>query len=328
MDYGQYWKNGAAPMGYSAYEKNFMGWLKIDTLKTEKQAVRINALGSDKENAYYILNDNDASGNEYYILENRQPSAWYPERLGSGMFVTHVDYSAAAWANNTVNTVKDHRRMSFVPADNSIKPERQSTPADYQGDLFPGLTENRELRDNASPGFRQYKGESMGKYLTCISDTNGTVSFLYMAEGILNAPQNISVTPNETVTSLKAGWDAVENATAYNVEVLDGGKVVFSQLTDRNELEIGGFENVKNLTVAVSATAGNYMDSGVSSLAFANPVGVESAKGGNAAEAYSVFTTSGVRVAENATTKEMHGILPKGVYILKGRNGAKKSIIR
>ena len=145
MDYGQYWKNGAAPMGYSAYEKNFMGWLKIDTLKTEKQVVRINALGSGNENAYYILNDNDASGSEYYILENRQPSVWYPERLGSGMFVTHVDYNAAVWANNTVNTVKDHRRMSFVPADNSIKSESQSTPADYQGDLFPGLAENREL---------------------------------------------------------------------------------------------------------------------------------------------------------------------------------------
>lgn len=328
MDYGQYWKNGAAPMGYSAYEKNFMGWLKIDTLKTEKQVVRINALGSGNENAYYILNDNDASGSEYYILENRQPSVWYPERLGSGMFVTHVDYNAAVWANNTVNTVKDHRRMSFVPADNSIKSESQSTPADYQGDLFPGLAENRELRDNASPGFQQYKGDSMGKYLTCISDTNGVVSFVYMAEGILETPQNISVTPNETVTSLKASWDAVENATAYNVEVLDGGKVIFSQHTDKNELDIGGFESVKNLTVAVSATADNYMDSGVSSLALANPVGVESIKGGNSVESYSVFTTSGVKVAENATTKEMHSILPKGVYVLKGRDGARKFFVR
>lgn len=110
--------------------------------------------------------------------------------------------------------------------------------------------------------------------------------------------------------------------------MLDGGKVIFSQQTDKNELDIGGFESVKNLTVAVSATADNYMDSGVSSLALANPVGVECVGGGNAAEAYSVFTTSGVKVAENATTKEMRNILPKGVYVLKGRGGAGKIFIR
>lgn len=328
MDYGQYWKNGAVPMGYSAYEKNFMGWLRIDTLKTEKQVVRINALGSSRENAYYILNDNDASGNEYYILENRQPSAWYPERLGSGMFVTHVDYNATAWAENMVNTVKDRRRMSFVPADNSIKAENLSTPADYQGDLFPGLTENRELRDNAAPGFRQYNGGSMGKYLTCISDTNGTVSFVYMAEGFLETPKNINVKPNETVTSLNVEWDAVVNATAYMVEVLDGDKVIFSQHTEEKKMEIGGFDNVKNLTVAVSATADNYIDSEASRIAFANPVGVESTIGGIDADTYSIFTTSGVKVDENVSPENIHATQPKGVYIIKGRNVSKRILIK
>ena len=33
MDYGQYWNDGYAPMGYSAYERACLGWLQPDELK-------------------------------------------------------------------------------------------------------------------------------------------------------------------------------------------------------------------------------------------------------------------------------------------------------
>ena len=328
MDYGQYWKNGTVPMGYSAYEKNFMGWLDIDTLKTEKQMVKINALGSESENAYYIRNDSDATGCEYYILENRQPSAWYPERLGSGMFVIHVDYNAAAWMGNTVNIVKNHRRMSYVPADNDIKPENESAPKDYQGDLFPGLTGNKVLRDNGVPGFQQYKGAGMGKFLTGISEDNGIVSFLYMAEGTLAKPENLKVIPNSDVTSLTAQWDAVENAKAYNVSVWDGDKTLLTRQTENCTLDIGGFESVKNLKVTVGATADDYMDSDMSSIEFENPVGVENIKNAEDAELFDVFTISGIKVAEKVRAEKVEDMPEKGVYILKGKNGVRKIMVR
>lgn len=327
MDYGQYWLNGVIPMGYTAYEKNFMGWLKIDTLKTEKQVVRINALGSDNENAYCILNDNDASGNEYYIFENRQPSTWYPERLGSGMFVTHVDFSYAAWSGNTVNTNANHKRMSFIAADNSIKPESQSKPADYQGDLFPGITGKTELRDTGVPNFQQFTGEAMDRYLTCITDTSGVVSFVYMAEGILAVPQGLEVDANAGVTSLTARWNAVENATSYRVEVEDAGNPVYSHDFDGCTNDIGGFPSIKQLTLKVWAQADDYITSGAARTTFENPVGIAGTTL-DAGTLYDVYDTAGVKLLGGVTSAEISGKLDRGIYVIKSHDGTRKLIVK
>ena len=218
--------------------------------------------------------------------------------------------------------------MSYVPADNDIKPENESAPKDYQGDLFPGLTGNKVLRDNGVPGFQQYKGAGMGKFLTGISEDNGIVSFLYMAEGTLAKPKNLKVIPNSDVTSLTAQWDAVENAKAYNVSVWDGDKTLLTRQTENCTLDIGGFESVKNLKVTVGATADDYMDSDMSSIEFENPVGVENIKNAEDAELFDVFTISGIKVAEKVRAEKVKDMPEKGVYILKGKNGVRKIMVR
>ncbi len=326
MDYGQYWSNGTIPVGYTAYEKNFMGWLDIDTLTVEPQIVRINALGADDENAYCIPNPNDATGNEYYILENRQPSNWYPRTLGSGMFVTHVDYNKTAWASNTVNTNTSHKRMTFIAADNDIKTETLSKPADYQGDLFPGLTGNTALRDTTAPNFQQYNGEKMNRYLTCITDTGGVVSFVYMAEGILPAPQSLVVEPNSDVSSLIARWSEVENATNYKLEAFSGDKSLYSQILDGTSAEIGGFPTEKNLTLQITSRADNYISAAPLVIKTDNPVGIEHINKGKAAK-FDVFTVAGIKILGNVAPESLEGKLPKGVYILKSDTETRKIFV-
>lgn len=328
MDYGQYYRNGATPVGYTAYEKNFMGWMKIDTLQTEKQVVNINALGAENENAYYIFNDNDRSKCEYWILENRQPSTWYPAALGSGMLVVHVDYLSSSWSNNTVNTSSSHKRMSFIAADNDIKFETASKPADYKGDLFPGTTGNTRLSDETTPNFQQFNGTSVGKYLTNITDTNGIVSFVYMAEGILSAPQNIEVAANENVTSLSAKWTAVDNATSYTLELADGTGTVYTAVTDTNAVDLGAFESYKNLTLKVTALADNYIQSAASALDFSNPVGIKTIARPDTHILYNVYTPSGVLVLSNATEEQASLTLQRGIYILRGHSSARKILVR
>lgn len=150
MDYGQYWKNGFCPIGYSAYERNFMGWLQINDLESDQQVVTIYPLG-DSENrdkqAYRIVNP--ANKNEYFILENRQPGLWYPEQLGTGLLIYHVDYVGNLWSGNTLNRDMNHPRFQVFPADNvnqvySDLRQAGKTSAEayehFQGDLFPGST--------------------------------------------------------------------------------------------------------------------------------------------------------------------------------------------
>ena len=105
MDYGQYWNDGYAPMGYSAYERACLGWLQPEELKVANGQLTIASLSqsSSTHPKAYLLRNPDRSA-EYYILENRQPSRWFPKSIGQGMLFYHIDYDADNWALNAVNT--------------------------------------------------------------------------------------------------------------------------------------------------------------------------------------------------------------------------------
>lgn len=150
MDYGQYWKNGYRPIGYNAYERNFLGWIKINDLDNNQQVVTIYPIGSadnKEQQAYRIVNP--ANEREYYIFENRQTDTWYPAELGTGLLVYHVDYNATSWSTNKVNTIANHPRFQVLPADSknqvysTLRNEGKTAAQAYeqfQGDVFPGTT--------------------------------------------------------------------------------------------------------------------------------------------------------------------------------------------
>lgn len=151
MDYGQYFYNGYAPVGYTAYEKSFMGWLDVKTLDAPQFAT-LYPQGREQDGATAYALVNPANASEYFLLENRQPSVWYPSAMGRGMFVTHVDYLASAWSGNSVNNTKGHKRMQVLQADGTIAPRSgEGIWADYKGDLFPGTMQVRDLTDTTSP---------------------------------------------------------------------------------------------------------------------------------------------------------------------------------
>lgn len=84
MDVGCYEGNSWAPVGYTAYERSFMGWQDIPTLQ-EKTLMQLTNPQGDKP-AILIANPND--NKEYFILETRQPSTWYPNYQGTGLTPT------------------------------------------------------------------------------------------------------------------------------------------------------------------------------------------------------------------------------------------------
>ncbi len=176
MDYGQYVQDGYAPIGYNAYERSFMGWLDVQEL-TEAQAVTLPSFEaqSDLPKAYCIRNTSNT--NEYYLLENRQPSTWYPSRMGSGLLITHVDYLASAWNNNVVNNVPAHQRFSYVPAD-GVKSLRTFH------DLFPGTNGATEFSDTSFPASTVFMGSGLGKPVYDIAESNGVVTFSYLSRGL------------------------------------------------------------------------------------------------------------------------------------------------
>ncbi len=118
MDYGCYGANGGyAPCAYTAYERDFMGWRSLETL-TDAGQVTLAPISSDGK-GYKIVNDENPD--EYYIIENRQAVGWDANLIRStkaGLQVTHVDYTANSWNNNSVNTNPNHQRMTIIAANN------------------------------------------------------------------------------------------------------------------------------------------------------------------------------------------------------------------
>lgn len=220
MDAGNYNginRNGESPCGFSAYERNFAGWLEFTELSEPcsiKDMVPIN----EKPVAYKVYNEGNK--NEYFILENRQVSKWFKYINGysatcpdpHGMLICHVDYDKTSWKKNTPNDDVDHQRMSIVPADgdygyfNSLNGTYSPTNVQLSGDLFPGFRGVTEFTNTShiNAGGKLFNRNSDGTFylskpITNIcEDENGMISFDFMGgHDIFNAIANMKTDVSE-----------------------------------------------------------------------------------------------------------------------------------
>lgn len=188
MDYGEYGNNGYTPGNYTAYERNFMGWQPLVELN-DTSIINVKCF-ADGGIGYKIVNE--ANEDEYYVLENRQPQGWDEAvgKLGHGLMVTHVDYQAGRWSNNTVNTDPNHQCMTIIAANDNYNGTNAANSSEewvncLAGNLFPYVTPNQSLTDETSPAAKVYAGGLMHKPIYNITqeeDGSVTVYFLKSQE--------------------------------------------------------------------------------------------------------------------------------------------------
>jgi len=153
MDYGEYWKDGTKPTPYTAFERNFMGWLDLEELKEPTTIENMKSVGEGGK-AYIIYNE--ANRNEYYIIENLSGS--YPwisslcSTFGSGLIIYHVDLDSEAWIANKPNDVKDRQCMTIVPAnghfeimDDILNRSKEEYLSEMRGHLYPLKNDNESI---------------------------------------------------------------------------------------------------------------------------------------------------------------------------------------
>lgn len=184
MCYGCYNGNSFVPAGYNAYEKMFCGWQQPVVLDTEPvQVDNLKALADGGDTYIYY---NDGAPNEYYLVENRQKTAWDAELPGQGIIVTHVDYDETSWEYNQVNYVASHQRMTVIPADNDFG----STADNRAADAWP-YNGNNSLSNYSRPAATVYNANTdgsmmMNKFLMNMTqNADGTVSFLYTTKSAI-----------------------------------------------------------------------------------------------------------------------------------------------
>ena len=338
MDYGQYYANGCTPVGYTAYERDFMQWQILEELK-EPCTLRIPCFAKGGH-GYKIVNDK--SPNEYYVLENRQDYGW--DRVchtrGHGLMVTHVDYDRTTWISNRVNTDTKHQCLTIIPANNSLL--GGNTPGitseewkqSLQGNLYPGTTGNHELTDSSTPSSVVFTGGYMGKPIYDIEETkDGLIVLKYSPLGILPKVQDL--TPiDATDAELTLKWESVEGAEAYNIKVTDelGQLVMQSDSISLFSYNVKGLEPRKTYGFSIQAISDKYRNSEWTDDMWLCPADFVDGLSDNlakSAETVKVCDMNGIVLKEcKASQIDLQGI-PDGIYVIKFRNGlARKALIR
>jgi len=227
---------GEIPVGYSAYERWFAGWLELEELNTPCIVKDMSPL-SEEARAYAIYNDGHR--NEFFIAENRQAEKWF-SYVGNvkgchGLLLYHVDYDQDAWNKNSVNNVQNHQRMTIVPADRSYgntvsnngRTYYTTTENELCGDLFPGLAEMEAATDSTHLGsglkLNHLNSDGtyrLGKPITDITEEDGLVSFYFMGGIYVPTPSSLSA-DRLSASSFKAVWIPSGDADSYDVELYE-----------------------------------------------------------------------------------------------------------
>ena len=175
MDGGEYVANGYWPASYTGWEREAMGWLKVDTLDEAQTNIELMALDFGGK-SYRVPNLNDPTGREYFMLETIGWGGWNSGQRAEGLMIYHVNYP-----KNEVNTgdrpndTKGAPAMTVIPADGNLltsyvigkkintATDTLYTMADYYndlaGDLFPYKGINSFDSNSNLPNNNWFKGD-------------------------------------------------------------------------------------------------------------------------------------------------------------------------
>lgn len=207
MDAGEHNNDRYTPTLLTAWERNHMGWMDIETLTEPGEyvlpAIDNYSLAESDAKAYKIVNDQCAEGEtEYYILQNVQNNGvnnWLKKNgfnQAKGLMITHVEGTDFSLFSNPNNT-SGHPRMTVLPADGLLlysgsapKKGEEATPENdsyvsMPGDVFPGTggVTSFDFSLSGYPNSIVYYGAQSVMAKKDISDIyedeNGNIHFTY-----------------------------------------------------------------------------------------------------------------------------------------------------
>lgn len=171
MATGMYNNRGKRPPNYSAFERNFMGWLDYENLDTKAQVTTVAPLHkSNKAIKIPVSGNND----EWFILENRQLDKWDGGLPNHGLLIWHIDYDQNAWDSDALNDDPAHQRIDVVEAGNiKVTDSYDGQSATHlKDDPFPGS------QNVTSYGpFKTWGGVDLGVSLYGIMEENNDACF-------------------------------------------------------------------------------------------------------------------------------------------------------
>jgi immune inhibitor A len=160
---GGSWNNGgktpAHPMAWCKLKQN---WVSVSNI-TANSATPANIKDIKSNYLAYRLWKNGASGNEYFLVENRQKTGFDSYLPAPGLLIWHIDDSIASNSNEA------HYKVALEQADGKKDLEHNVNRGDA-GDPFPGSSVNRNFKDTTNPNSKSYAGTGTCVEVKEISD--------------------------------------------------------------------------------------------------------------------------------------------------------------
>ena len=174
MDGGTEVRNGRVPASYLAWEREIMGWMKIDELKNDSSIENLKSIDNGGK-AYKIVNPNDS--NEYIVLQSIQKGPWYQgwtkDNYAKGLLAYRISYpSNKINVFDFPNNKKGKPRVIPIPADGKILAGKNATSYleyvnQHNGDLYP------YNRIDYISGFKMFNGSILEKSIVNIKENDG-----------------------------------------------------------------------------------------------------------------------------------------------------------
>ena len=174
MDGGTEVRNGRVPASYLAWEREVMGWMKIDELKNDSSIENLKSIDNGGK-AYKIVNPNDS--NEYIVLQSIQKGSWYQgwtkDNYAKGLLAYRISYpSNKINVFDFPNNKKGKPRVIPIPADGKILAGKNATSYleyvnQHNGDLYP------YNRIDYISGFKMFNGSILEKSIVNIKENDG-----------------------------------------------------------------------------------------------------------------------------------------------------------
>lgn len=251
MAAASYNDNQNTPPAFNAFERAELGWLNYDELAPDSQGV-IKAADLITTNKAYRVTVPGTGGNEYFVIENRQATAWDSSLPAHGILVWHVDMDSAVWMSNTVNVDPHHQHLDLVEADGT------ENATSLSGDPFPGRRNVRRF------DFTDWNGDTLFSF-DDVNETDTTINFMLARTGFVPEAPSPKVLEVHG-TSLTMTWAPVNDAYRYQLTVsqisTDGDTTIVRDYDKRSypaadTVTIGSLQPLTHYTISMQTVIGN-----------------------------------------------------------------------
>lgn len=145
---GSWGLGGLRPVHPSAWCKASQGWAPVSALSTNRS---VTLAPVEDGGRIYRLWQEGAQGDEYFLVENRQPAGYDASMPSAGLLLWHIDDAVEG------NGDERHYQVALVQADGKQDLEHNRSEGDA-GDPFPGSARVTVLDGTTIPSTNSYGG--------------------------------------------------------------------------------------------------------------------------------------------------------------------------